>query len=93
MADSKRLREQIIGIGERLYRYRLATARGGNLSARVEGDVVLMTRNGACLGELCAEDILELDLGAGAVDDMDGLSTEFPLHRLIYRSFPTRGVV
>lgn len=93
MADGKRLKCQLVSIGKRLYNCRLVAARGGNLSAWLEENSILITKHGACLGELKASDVLQVNLDPDPAGTMDGLSTEFPLHRLIYLAFPVNAVL
>lgn len=87
------LKEEIISIGKRLYNFRLVAARGGNLSARIEKQAILITASGACLGSLNEMDILQVDVSADSVDSLKGLTTEFPLHSLIYQNFPVQRII
>ena len=63
MPDNKEeaLIEQIIGTGKRLYESGLAVARSGNLSARADGDNILITATGTYLGGLKPEDIVKVE--------------------------------
>ena len=81
MSKVKQLKKEIIEIGKRLYDFRLVAARGGNLSARLEKDSILITASGSCLGSLAKEDILKVDLTYP--EKTGGLTTEFALHSLI----------
>ena len=60
--EEKKLKEEMIEFGEKLYYLRLAVARGGNLSSRLEQDTILITATSASLGELKEEDIITVDL-------------------------------
>jgi L-fuculose-phosphate aldolase len=91
MSKVKQLKEEIIEIGKRLYDFRLVAARGGNLSARLEENLILITASGSCLGGLSKEDILKVDLTYP--EKTGGLTTEFPLHSLIYQSFPAQRII
>lgn len=91
MNKEQQLKNGIIGIGRKLYDLRLTVARGGNLSASLEKDVILITRSGACLGELREADILQANIFSGS--DTKGLSTEFPLHSLIHKHFSDKVVI
>ncbi|MCQ9208621.1 MAG: class II aldolase/adducin family protein [Omnitrophica bacterium] len=86
----KRLKEEIIKIGKKLYDFRLVAAKGGNLSARIENDLILITASGTCLGQLQEKDILKVNISE---DEVAGLTTEFPLHSLVYQSFPAQRVI
>ncbi len=93
MVKEKQLKEEIIKIGKRLYGFRLLAAKGGNLSARIERDLILITASGSCLGQLKEKDILKVDLSSEDTVTKKGLTTEFALHSLIYKNFPTPRVV
>jgi len=86
-----KLKKEIISIGKKLYEFRLVAAKGGNLSARIDQDNILITSSGTCLGTLQEEDILKVNLSSA--DQVKGLTTEFPLHSLIYKNFPTMRVI
>ena len=85
--DEKLLKEEIIQLGKKLHDLRLAVARGGNLSSRLAQDTILITATAASLGELKEEDIITVDLTSPADCANKRLSTEFPLHSLIYKNF------
>jgi len=85
--EEKKLKEEMIEFGEKLYYLRLAVARGGNLSSRLEQDTILITATSTSLGELKEEDIITVDLTNPADCANKRLSTEFPLHSLIYKNF------
>ncbi len=93
MPKEKQLKEEIIKTGKKLYDFRLLAAKGGNLSARIEGDLILITASGCCLGELKEKDILKVDLTSKDVAMKKGLTTEFALHSLIYKDFSTSRII
>ncbi len=87
------LKEQIIQTGKNLYDLRLVTGRAGNLSARLTDNTILITATGTSLGDLKAEDIIRVDLDSSSDKQNKLLSTEFPLHSLIYAHFPNQVVI
>ncbi len=91
----KSLKKQIIAVGGKLYSLRLVSACAGNLSARAGRDNILITATGSCLGELRPKDIIRVNLGntADIFRKRRLVSSEFPLHRLIYRTFPAKVVI
>ncbi|GAH81111.1 unnamed protein product, partial [marine sediment metagenome] len=93
MIKEEQLKKEIIRIGKRLYDFRLVAARGGNLSARLEGSSILITSSGTCLGELKEKDILKVDISSQTAGKRKGLTSEFPLHSLIYKSFSARRII
>jgi ribulose-5-phosphate 4-epimerase/fuculose-1-phosphate aldolase/putative sterol carrier protein len=86
----KKLREQIICTGKKLADLRLVVATAGNLSCRVDQEQILITATGTSLGNLKPGDILKVSVRE---KNQPGLSTEFPLHSLIYRNFPAKTVI
>jgi len=88
----KALREEIIRTGRKLYELRLVAARGGNLSARLDDSNILITASGRSLGNLTNEDIIRIDLNREDREDKD-LTTEFPLHSLIYKNFSSKVII
>src|SRR3989338_2507608 len=82
----KKLRNEIIDTGKLLWDKNLATGLNGNISARVEKDVIVMTAHGTCLGRLEERDILLLDLDGNLLEG-GKVSTERLLHTDIYRNF------
>ena len=85
--EEKRLKEEIIRLGEKLYGLHLAVARGGNLSSRLAQNTILITATSTSLGALRDEDIITVDITNPADCANKRLSTEFPLHNLIYKNF------
>jgi len=88
----KALKNQIINIGKKLYDLRLVSGRAGNLSARLDKNHILITASGTCLGKLKDRDIIKVDL-IKELPKNKSVSSEFPLHRLIYKNFPVRTVI
>jgi len=98
---------EIIEAGRALHRARLIAGAAGNLSTRLEGDSVLITRSGTDKGRLCAEDLVRVPLsggGGGAPQrerpgEVHGVaaagpaSSEWPFHRAIYLARPDVGGV
>lgn len=89
----KTLRDEIINIGRKLYELRLVVARAGNLSARLDERNILVTATGASLGSLASDDIIRVALKNEEDLNNKRLTTEFPLHRLIYENFPHKAVI
>jgi L-fuculose-phosphate aldolase len=87
------LREELIKIGKRLKEQRLVVARSGNLSSRIDENNILITATGSSLGDLKAEDIIQVDLTKDTDAAGKKLSTEFPLHSLIYKTFTPKTII
>lgn len=87
------LRDKMINIGKELYALRLVAARAGNLSARLDKDNILITTTGTSLGKLRDSDIVKININSKKDTKNKRLTTEFPLHRLIYKNFPIKTVI
>jgi len=62
MGKDKALKDQIKALGRKLRNLRLAVAKGGNLSVRINKNIVLITVTSSVLGELKDKDIVRIDL-------------------------------
>ncbi|MFA4888054.1 MAG: class II aldolase/adducin family protein [Candidatus Omnitrophota bacterium] len=87
----KELRSQMISTGRKLSDLHLVAATAGNLSARIDAENILITATGTTLGNLKESEIIKVNIARD--EKKEGLSTEFPLHRLIYKSFPAKTVI
>ena len=89
----KALRQEIIEIGKKLYNLRLVVARSGNLSARIDENEILVTSSGSSLGSLTEENILKVNLVNEKEAKEKQVTSEFPLHSLVYKNFPCKAVI
>ena len=89
----KALKQQIIEIGRKLSQTRLVVAASGNLSLRFNDDEILITATGTSLGDLKDDDIIKVNIKDEEQIKIQPLSTEFPLHRMIYENFPAKCVI
>ncbi len=89
----RKMKEEIIKIGQRLYAQGLAVAKSGNLSCRLDGEHILITASGTRLGELDYDDIVKVNFSSGEAADGKKPSSELPLHSLIYKNFPSKAVI
>lgn len=89
----KSLKDEIINIGRKLYDLRLVAARSGNLSVRLDENNILITATGTSLGSLNAEDIIKVDLSNDEDAKNKKVTTEFPLHSLVYKNFPNKVII
>lgn len=92
-SKQKALKNDIINIGKKLYDLRLVVARSGNLSARIDENNILVTATGASLGNLTYADVIKVDLAKDADIKNERLTSEFPLHSLIYKNFPHKVII
>jgi len=93
LGREKQLKQKIIAIGRKLQNLHLVVANSGNLSSRLDKDNILITATGTSLGQLKPEDIIKINLNDEKDLKSNRLSTEFPMHRLIYESFETKAII
>lgn len=80
------LREQIVQAAGRAYRIGLQSGNGGNLSARIPGEqIVLIKPSGASLGEISAENLVAVDFEGKVIEGTGRPSRELRTHLEIYR--------
>jgi len=92
-ANAKALKKEIIKIGRHLYQSRLAVAKSGNISARLDPENILITATGTSLGNLKYKDIVKVNLNSGKVYGAVKPSSELPLHTLVYKNFSSKTVI
>ena len=83
----KHPRDEIMETMERIYRYRMTTTSGGNLSIRMENGDVWISPARVDKGNLTRSDIVCVKPD-GSVEGNHPPSSEFPFHRAIYDSRP-----
>jgi len=89
----RKLKKEIIETGRKLYSLRLVAGRSGNLSARIGDKNIFITATGTALGDLSPKDILKVDLANENDIKSKPVTSEFPLHSLIYKNFAHKAVV
>ena len=90
---TKQLKDEIINIGRKLHDLRLVAGTSGNLSARIDKNNILITATGTALGDLRYDDIIKVDLTNEEDLKNKQLTSEFPLHRLIYENLPNKVII
>jgi L-fuculose-phosphate aldolase len=86
------LRRDLVQVGRLLYERGHVMGREGNLSARAAGGF-LVTPSGACKGLLVPEDLLLVEESGRVLTGRARPSSEWALHREIYRLRPETGAV
>jgi len=79
------LRKKLILIARKAYEHRLMTGTWGNLSARVDGNKILITPSGFEKDLLKASDLLLMNLDGKILRGKWNPSIETPMHTHIYR--------
>lgn len=85
--------QAIIEAGRFLYDRGWSPATSSNYSARIDADHVAITVSGRHKGQLCAGDIMVVDLNGRPVQSECKSSAETLLHTVLYQIFPDVGVV
>lgn len=86
-------RDELLDAIERIYRFRMTTTSGGNLSIRDDDDSVWITPARIDKGTLRRTDMVRV-LPDGSAEGLHRPSSEFPFHQAIYRARPDlRGIV
>ncbi len=80
-------RDEIMQTMDRIYRYRMTTTSGGNLSIRDEADAIWISPARVDKGNLTRGDIVCVQAD-GSVNGRHPPSSEFPFHRAIYEARP-----
>lgn len=80
-------RDELVATMERIYRHRMTTTSGGNLSICDEGGDVWITPARVDKGSLRAEDVVCVR-ASGRVEGLHPPSSEYPFHRGVYRQRP-----
>jgi L-fuculose-phosphate aldolase len=90
MTDRRELihpRDLIMRTMERIYRYRMTTTSGGNLSIRDDNGDIWITPARVDKGSLGRDDIIRVRRD-GTIEGPHPPSSEFPFHRAIYEARP-----
>jgi len=85
-------RDEIVQTMERIYRYRMTTTSGGNLSIRDESGDIWITPARVDKGALRKEDIVQVHPDQRTTGRHKP-SSEFPFHKKIYELRPDIGAI
>lgn len=78
-------KEQLVQAGQHLFANQLAWGTSGNMSARVNQDVMIITASGTHMGKLSLDDFTQCEIASGKVTGTKKASKETPMHLGIYR--------
>ena len=81
-------RQDLSRIGKKLYDRGLVAGTNGNLSVRIDTDVLLASPLGASLGVLSLEEIIQTNARGDLLDGHGQPPVEYPLHLEVYRLHP-----
>ncbi len=79
---------QIIAAGKILAEHQMVAGSAGNLSVRIDGDRIMITRSGVCKGRLVPEDLIVVDLDGKVIQGNGSPSSETKMHVFAYRERP-----
>lgn len=95
MDDQQKLRKaelasEIVRVGQILYAQKLIVAGEGNISVRLDADLLLLTPSRVCKGFLQSEDLICVNLAGEVVTSFNKQkpSTELGLHLQVYKARP-----
>lgn len=91
--DIAAITDALIGAGHLLHQRGWVPASGGNFSARLDAEGLLVTASGCHKGELTPADFLVVDSDGNPQDPAARASAETLLHCAVYRHFPAVGSV
>jgi len=85
---SEKMKNELAGTMRRLYRMKLTTTLGGNISVLTEKNTILITPSGTDKGVISADDIGEMTLDGKIVGNIFKPSIESGMHIAVYRARP-----
>ncbi len=89
MVDEQKIKEQIVEIATRCYDRGLLVAGDGNISVRVGGNRCIATPSAVSKGWMKPEMMVTVDLDGNPLEPSDyKVSSEWPMHRIIYQHRP-----
>src|SRR5215510_7288817 len=87
--DEQKVKEQIVEIATRCYDRGLLVAGDGNISARVAPNRIIATPSGVSKGWMRPEMMVVVDIEGNPLEPSDlRVSSEWPMHRVIYQARP-----
>lgn len=87
--EQREIREQIVDYARRCYERGMIVAGDGNISVRIAPDRILATPSGVSKGWMTPEMIVLVDLEGRPLETTKyRVSSEFPMHQIIYRHRP-----
>jgi L-fuculose-phosphate aldolase len=87
------LRAQLVTTAQELEHRGLLSLTAGNLSARVDSELIAITPSGMPYRQITPQDIVICDLGGNLVEGERRPSSELPFHTAVLRTRPDAGAV
>jgi L-fuculose-phosphate aldolase len=92
-AEARKLKEEIVAVGRKLWAREYVDGAGGNISVRLGPDYVLCTPTMLSKGDLSPDDICMTDLEGNLLRGHRSRTSELLLHLAIYKATPRAGAV
>jgi L-fuculose-phosphate aldolase len=91
--EAQQLKEEIAGVGRKLWEREYVDGAGGNISVRLGPDYVLCTPTMLSKGDLTPDDICMTDLDGNLLSGHRSRTSELLLHLAIYKATPRASAV
>lgn len=86
--ETAAIKEEMVRAGRKLWERQYVDGNGGNISARLPGDMILCTPTMMSKGDLCAEELCLVDLDNKLLCGCRPQTSEILLHLEIYKAVP-----
>ncbi len=86
--DINLLKEEMVGVGKRMYNHGYVASNDGNISARLDVNSVLITPTGVSKGFMKPEDLIVVDMNGNLLEGERKPSSESYMHIQIYKDRP-----
>jgi L-fuculose-phosphate aldolase len=86
--DINLLKEEMVGVGKRMYNHGYVASNDGNISARLDMNSVLITPTGVSKGFMRPEDLIVIDMNGKFLEGNRKPSSESYMHIQIYKDRP-----
>lgn len=88
MNNETYLRMQIVEAGTKLAQRFFVASNDGNISARLEDNIILVTPTGVNKGEVTSDQIIKVDLNGNILEGHMQVTSEIKMHLAVYRVRP-----
>ena len=92
--SKQQLREDIIRVGQLMFDKGWIAANDGNVTIRLEDNLILATPTGVSKGMMCPDDLILCDMNGNKIEGERECTSEMAMHVTIYKLRPDiRGIV
>ena len=88
LKTEQQLREEIVEVGRLMFQREWVAANDGNITVRLDDDVILATPTGLSKGRMAPEDLILCNLCGEKISGHRERTTEMGMHLTIYRTRP-----